>query len=139
MPAKLSDNHRRRLSVTAKTVEETIDQIELVLDSSQTPQSMRRVKSGYTLSERKRLRAILQELREANERMIQELGLQKQKIDERQIIWAAITRLWLILSDSLAAKMKGFGEMKGPVAKTVDGHVEQMLKILDKISEDREM
>lgn len=129
---KLSDNHRRSLSVTAKTVEETIDQLEALLHAKPSSKLMRKISRTYTPEERARLLAVLKELRDANETMIRDLELRTELLDESQIAGAALARLWLILADSLSEKMKGFGTIKSETAHRIDKHIALMLKILEK-------
>jgi type VI protein secretion system component VasK len=129
--AKLSDNHRRSLSVTAKTVEETIDQLEALLHARPSAKLMRKISRTYTPEERARLLAVLKQLRDANEGMINDLELRTELFDESQIAGAAFTRLWLVLADSVSDKMKGFGKIKSEAAHRIDKHIKLMLKILE--------
>lgn len=131
----LSPNHRRSLSVTARTIEETIEQIERLLGSTSPPNLMREIRQSYSPEERDHILSVLRVLRGANESMIRELNLSPQEIDERQIIHSALARMWVILSDSSSAKMEGFGTMETDAAEVVDRHINNMLKIIRSVSE----
>ena len=74
--------------------------------------------------------AAIAEMRNANEEMVHTFKLQRQEREEAKIFRAAIAHLWVILSDSTAKGMRGFGPLSPELASEVNNHVHRLLDLL---------
>ena len=127
---KLPSNHHRSLSVTAQTVERTLDELELILRSKGIVNLTSRITASYSEETRGELLAAIAEMRNANEEMVHTFKLQRQEREEAKILRAAISHLWVILSDSTAKGMRGFGPLSPELASEVNKHVHRLLDLL---------
>lgn len=127
---KLPANHHRSLSVTAETVERTLDELELVLQSKGIEHLTSKITPSYSDETRQELLAAVAEMRKANEEMVRAFDLQKHERKEARILRAAISHLWVILSDSTAKGMRGFGPLSPDLASEVNKHVHRLLDLL---------
>lgn len=74
---KLPPNHHRGLSVTARTVERTLDELELIRRSRGVEKLTSRITASYSEETRGELLAAIAEMRKANEEMVHTFRLQK--------------------------------------------------------------
>lgn len=127
---KLPANHHRSLSVTAETVERTLDELELILRSRGIEHLTSKITPSYSDEVRQELLAAVAKMRTANEDMVRAFELQKHERKEAKILRAAINHLWVILSDSTSKGMRGFGALSPEIASEVDRHVHRLLTVL---------
>jgi len=131
---RLPSNHQRILSVTAKTVEETADELEPLLRARGIERLMSAVKTSFSEKKRERLLSKIADLRKANEELVHAFQLPRSVVGEEQIVSAALVNLWTILIDSTAKGMKGYGQLEPGVAVDLDMHVHRLLAIIDEIT-----
>lgn len=127
----LPENYRRSLSVTAHTVEETLDKLESILRSNGVEKLTSRVTTSYSGDERERLLEIIAKMRKANEEFVRHFALSKTESDEAQILGASIAHLWTILIDSTSRGMRGYGSLPPHLARELNAHIERLLAVLD--------
>lgn len=129
MPA----NHKRSLSVTARKVEKTLDEIEAIINGDYNERLTERIIPIYTSEQKKEILDIVKLIRLENEKMFYELDLNPLELLEDRVIKAKSSYLWTILIDSTAKYLKGYGFVPKDVAKEVDSHINKLLSILDKL------
>jgi len=127
---RLPDNHRRSLSVTARMVEQTLEEMEELLRNRGEGRLTSKIEPTYSEPERARLLAAISEMRQANAEMFQTLSLEPSRYAEDHIITAKNAHLWTILVDSKSRRLKGLGELPADLARTVDVHVNRLLELL---------
>jgi len=130
---KLPSNQHRSLSVTAQTIEQTLDELEAILRSRGIERLTSRVRASYSDRSRQDLLDAISEMRKVNEEMVCTFQLQKTEREEARILRAAIAQLWTILVDSTSKGMRGFGNLSPELARELDRHVERLLVLLDRI------
>lgn len=126
----LPSSHRRSLSVTARIVEDSLDEIEKVLMRKERSKSSHRVTDSFDDETRQHLLAAVNTLRETNEEMFRSLHLEPNVFSETQIVRARIVHLWAVHRDSKSKGLKRFGDLPGDAAAEVDKHVDTLLAIL---------
>jgi len=129
----VSSNHRRTLSVTARTIEKSLDELENIILQAGKQKLTYTVRSSYSSDQRQNILGTIAELKDANEEMVKSLGLQRELKDENQILRATATHLWTILIDSTSHGMRGYGMLPQEAAREIDVHVKKLLKILQKL------
>lgn len=127
---QLPPSHRRSLSVTARIVEDSLDEIEKVLMKRERPKSSHRVTDSLDDATRNKILETVAKLRESNEQMFRELHLEPNVFSETQIVRSRVVHLWAVLRDSRSKGLKRFGELPGDTAAEVDKHVDNLLRIL---------
>ncbi len=132
---RIPENHRNSLSVTARTIEKSLDEMEELLSRGGVHKLTYTVHSSYTDDERQSILGTIRELRKANEEMVNDLGLKREERKEEQIIRARVTHLWTILVDSTSRGMRGFGVLPTAPARMIDQHIDRLLKILQRLME----
>ena len=129
----LPSSHRRSLSVTARIVEDSLDEIEKALSKRGWAKSSHRVTDSLDDATRTNVLAVVTRLREANDAMFHSLHLEPDVFSETQIVRARVVHLWAILRDSKAKGLKRFGELPADAAVEVDKHIDTLLNILKEI------
>lgn len=127
---RLPKNHRRSLSVTARMVEQTLDEMEELLRKRGEGKLTSEVDPTYSEHERARSLAVIAEMRRVNAEMFRTLDLERSRYAEDQVIHAKKTHIWTILVDSRSARLGGYGELTGEVGRAVDTHVDRLLELL---------
>ncbi|MEW6005284.1 MAG: hypothetical protein AB1695_08220 [Stygiobacter sp.] len=131
---ELPPNHKRVISVTAKTVEDELNYIELLLTSQKIESEIKKIIPSFSDEEKKYLLEKIRELRKLNKRMFEELNLESSEITEAQIVKGKITYLWTVLVDSKAKALKGYGNLPDDIAKSLDSYIDSLLKIITEIN-----
>ncbi len=126
----LPASHRRSLSVTARIVESSIDEIEKVLMKKEKPRSSHHITDSLDDEARRKILSTVARLREANDAMFHTLHLEPDVYSETQIVRSRIVHLWAVLRDSRSKGLKRFGEMQPEAAAEVDKNVDALLAIL---------
>jgi len=130
---ELSGNHKRSLSVTSKSVEKTINDLEILLKGTNQNQITEIVKRVYSKEDKKKIYTLLNELREVNEEMFESLELKSQKLSEDRIVNANLTYLWTILIDSKSDKLKRYGKVQKENTEIIDSYMNRLLLIVEKL------
>ncbi len=99
---ELLPNHKRVISVTAKTIEEELNDLETVLSQKKNDRNIRKIIPSFSAEERKYLLGKIDELRRLNKIMFEALNLDSSEITEAQIVKGKITYMWTVLVDSKA-------------------------------------
>jgi hypothetical protein len=130
---RLPSSHRRSLSVTARIVEDSLDDIEKVLMKKDQAKSSRRVTDSFDNDARKRILETVSRLRMANDEMFHDLELEPNAFSEIQIVRSRIVHVWAVLRDSKSKGLRRFGELPAEVAAEVDKRVDHLLAILKEL------
>jgi hypothetical protein len=129
----LPPSHRRSLSVTARIVEDSLDEIEKVLLKKERAKSSHRVIESLDTDSKEKILTTVGKLREANEEMFRSLHLEPNVFSETQIVRSRIVHLWAVLRDSKSKGMKRFGDLPPEIAAEIDNHVDALLGILKEL------
>lgn len=126
----LPPSHRRSLSVTARIVEDSLDEIEKVLLKKERSKSSHRVTDSFDSASRERILHTISKLREMNDEMFHTLHLEPNVFSETQIVRSRVVHLWAVLRDSKSKGLKRFGEFSAEAAAEVDQNIENLLGVL---------
>jgi hypothetical protein len=129
----LPSSHRRSLSVTARIVEDSLDEIEKVLMKKERSRSSHRVTESLDSPTRERILSAIARLRELNDEMFHTLHLEPNVFSETQIVRSRVVHLWAVLRDSKSKGLKRFGELSTDAAGEVDKHVDSLLGVLKEL------
>ena len=128
MSISLPDNHRRSLSVTCRLVEKALFEIEELLTGIPRESLTNPIQMTYEPAERKRLLDYVQTLRQQNRELFFRFNLEADSISDKQIVKAKLNHLWVILEDSTAEHMKGFGRLPDEMAGDVNRRINALAK-----------
>jgi hypothetical protein len=126
----LPSSHRRSLSVTARIVEDSIDEIEKALMKKEKSRSSHHITDSLDEATRQKILSTVARLRESNDAMFHSLHLEPNVFSETQIVRSRIVHLWAVLRDSRSKGLKRFGELPPDAAEEVDRNVDALLAIL---------
>lgn len=129
----LPSSHRRSLSVTARIVEDSLDEIEKVLTKKDRAKSSHRVTESFDEPARQKILLAVARLRETNDEMFRALHLEPNVFSETQIVRARIVHLWAVLRDSKSKGLKRFGDLPTDAAAEIDRNVDSLLGILKEV------
>jgi hypothetical protein len=129
----LPSSHRRSLSVSARIVEDSLDEIEKVLTKKERQKSSRRVTDSLDEATRQKMLGTVAKLRESNDEMFRSLHLEPNVFSETQIVRSRIVHLWAVLRDSRSKGLRRFGELPADAAAEVDKNIDNLLGILKEV------
>jgi hypothetical protein len=136
MGAKLlPENHRRSLSVTAKMIEEGLDDVELKLKGSFNHKITQRLEESYNSETKESIFSIINEIKNVNKEMFYNLSLNPQKSSESRVVQSQAVYLWSILIDSTSKKLSRYGDLSPEESELIDKYILKILSLLDKLKE----
>ncbi len=130
---ELPPNYIRVLSVTAKIIEEELNDLENLLLRNPEIHFIKDIHPSLSDTEKKTLLEKIKLLRAMNNKLFSELNLEHYSLTESQIIKGKTAYLWSILSDSKSKALKGYGELTTDTAKFLDERIDELLTIVKEI------
>ncbi len=128
---ELSSNHKRILSVTARKVETTLNEMEEILKGKLSKNKTAQIIPDYNEEKRNELIKVIERIRTENERMFDELSLKPLELTEERVIKAKSANLWTILIDSSSVHLKNYGALPDEKAAEIDFHIDNLLTSLE--------
>ncbi len=129
----LPDNHRRSLSVTAKMIEEGLDEVESKLKGFSNHKITQILETSYDLETKEKIYAIINEITAINKEMFTSLSLTPQKSYESRVVLSQAVYLWSILIDSTSKNLIRYGDLTPEECELIDGYVLKILGLLEKL------
>ena len=129
---KLSENHRRSLTSTLMIVEQLLIEIEDIIKS---PHSACCQELNFDIQKDSATHnlEVIAEARKVICNLTEKYGTGKSIQSLQRIIDVKKTRIWEILCDSRAKKLKGFGDFPQELIKEFDNDINALLNITTKI------
>lgn len=135
MPDKVNinipDNHKRSLSVTARHIESSIDDIEELLTKKRHDSVTEKVIANMTQEKREQILQLTKVLREKNQIMFNDLQLNGNVFYEDRIVRSRVSHIWTLLGDSTAEALKGYGDVTPEQAEIINRHVNSLLETIN--------
>ena len=135
MPDKVNinipDNHKRSLSVTARHIESSIDDIEELLTKKRHDSVTEKVIANMTQEKREQILQLTKVLREKNQIMFNDLQLNGNVFYEDRIVRSRVSHIWTLLCDSTAEALKGYGDVTTEQAEIINRHVNSLLETIN--------
>lgn len=131
----LPDNHRRSLSVTAKMIEESLNEIESILNGNSDQKVTEIIEPSYDSDTKEKIFEVIREIKVANTQMFNELSLTPQKTYESRILQSQAVYLWVILIDCTSKNLIRYGELTLEECKLIDNYILKILALVDKLKE----
>jgi hypothetical protein len=132
---KLPENHSRSLSVTAKMIEEGLDEIKLKLSGNFDHKITQILEPSYDSETKGKIFEILNEIQAVNREMFASLSLTPQKSYESRVVQSQTVYLWSILIDSTSKKLSRYGDLTPEESKLIDEYIIKLLSLLEKLKE----
>ena len=131
----LPENHRRSLSVTAKFIEEGLDEVESKLKGSSNHKTTQILETSYDTEAKEKIYAIINEIQTVNKEMFNALSLTPQTSYESRVVQSQAVYLWSILIDSTSKNLSRYGNLTSEESKLIDSYVQKLLALVDKLKE----
>lgn len=126
-------NHKRSLSVTAHHIENSINDVEDLLTNKRQSTLTEKIIKNLNDNDRQEILKLTKLVREKNEKMFNDLNLNKNDLFEDRIVRSRVGHIWTILCDSTPAGMKGYGDLSEAEAKLISAHVNDLLNTVNEI------
>lgn len=131
--AKVSipDNHKRSLSVTARHIESSIDDIEELLNGRRHDSVTEKVIMNLNQEKREKILELTKIIREKNQIMFKDLELNGNVFYEDRIVRSRVSHIWTLLCDSTAEALRGYGEVTPEQREMINKHVNSLLETIN--------
>jgi hypothetical protein len=126
-------NHRRSLSVTAHHIENSIDELEELLNNKRQNKITEKIIKNVDSDERDEILNLINKVRKQNEEMFYALDLSSNEVYEDRILRSRIGHIWTLLCDSTPQSLKGYGETNEQQSELITRHVNNLLKTINEI------
>jgi hypothetical protein len=124
----LPPNHKRVLSAAARSIENSLNDIELrVLSGTKATPILRHIEKSYSDYERKVKQKKVAQLRSALIEFVREFALEEEHLSEKQIFDANVSHIWTLLEDAYSDKMRNYGELPKDTKEPLDRAVSDLL------------
>lgn len=127
-------NQKRILSVTARKVEESLNEMESILNGEKNNNLTEEIIPTLPDNKKAEIIPIIKELREENEKFFNEFSLKPQKLYEDRLIKAQSSYLWTILIDSKSKQLKNYGKVPEDAQEAIDSRINNLLNALEKLT-----
>ena len=130
---RIPANHRRSLSVTAHHIENSINELEELLNNKRQNTVTEKVVKNVDIDERNKILHLINRVRRQNEEMFYELDLNSNEVYENRILHSRIGHIWTLLCDSTPKSLRGYGETNEQQSELINKHVNNLLKTVNEI------
>ena len=130
---QLRDTHRRSLSVISHHIENSLDDIEAILTGKRSDKVTEKIIKNMRDEDRNKILVLTKIVREQNEKMFIDLGLNSNEIYEDRVVRSRIGHIWTLLCDSTPEKLRGYGEATEEQGEKISAHVNEQLETVNKI------
>ena len=130
---KLPPNYKRSLSVVARSIEDSLNDIAARLQSKPSNATLHRIMPSFTDAERAFINKTLEEIRSSLIVLAETYDIHPLSVTEAQILKAQYAHLWTLLQDSYYDKMKGYGKISAEEASLLDKYIAQLAEQVEKL------
>ena len=130
---ELPPDHKRSLSVVARNIEDSLNDITVRLQANPSNAQLHNVEPSFTSAERTFILKIVEEIRRSLLNLIENFDIHPSSVTEFQIVQAQYTHIWTLLQDSYSDKMKGYGEIQENEARLLDEHITKLAGQVEKL------
>ncbi len=127
----IPDNHKRSLSVTARHIESSIDDIEELLNNRRKDSVTEKVIMNLSQEKRDKILELTKVIREKNQIMFKDLQLNGNVFYEDRIVRSRVSHIWTLLCDSTAEALKGYGDVTPEQREMINKHVNSLLETIN--------
>jgi len=128
---KIPENYHRVLKVLAQHIEETADEIIVLMKRDGREAITSKVRASYSREERVRALQAAEKLKAKLSQFVDAFHLEKQTFTEDQIMHAKLTHLWTLLEDTRSKNLVGYGRIPLTLQKEIDSWIEDFLRVLN--------
>lgn len=128
----LSSNHKRSLSSSAYLVELLTDEIETALLNTDN-RVMRKMIHDISEERKKAILDALRNIRMSLGKIAKKYQLAKHEVDQSHYVSARKVKMWEVLNDTTAKRLKGFGDFPEEYADEFDDDIRNLIQLVEKI------
>ena len=129
---KLSENHRRVVSVLLRGLEQACDEIEATF--RQAPGMLDRIHDDLSPAQRERLRDSVLCVRGEIRRLTAEIELDASFRSQRRTILALLSSSIVNLEESEPMKLRGYGPMSPQAEARLSAEIQRLIELLEQMS-----
>lgn len=131
----LSPAHKRSLSAVARSIEDSLNDIAVRLQSGNINTHLHQVEPSFTPAERASILETVEQIRKDLINFIEVFDIQPSSVTESQIVQAQCNYLSSLLQDSYSVKMKRYGKISPKEAEILDKYIAYLAKKIEKLRE----
>lgn len=129
---KLSENHRRVISVLLRSLEQACDEIDASFRES--PGTLRRIHDDLSPTERSTLRQMTQRVRDEIRRLASEIELDTSVGSQRRTVLALLSASIVNLEESEPKKLRGYGSMSKEAEDRLAHEVQNLIGLFEEMA-----
>lgn len=128
----LTDNHKRSISSSLRTVDKSLDELkkELVYQNDLV---MHRITRSLAQDDITECLAVIEQIRSYISYLKAKYDLESSVTDITRMIHAKKSTLWDILVDTSSSRLKGYGEFPAKHAKEFDSDLNELIALVNKL------
>jgi hypothetical protein len=128
---KLSENHRRVVSVLLRGLEQACDEIDASFQES--PGTLRQIHEDLSAPQRSALRQMTQRVRGEIRRLASEIELDSSSRSQRRTVLALLSASIVNLEESEPRKLRGYGSMSPEAEARLSAEFQRLLSLLEQM------
>ncbi len=128
----LKANHRRSVSSSIRLVENMVEEIEREINN---PRRLLLTRITHEEEEKDipRMQSVIKKIKSQIRYLFEKYDLKTSELDMQRIINSRKSSMWVILCDTTAAKLKGYGEFPEEYSGEFDADIEKLQKIISEL------
>ena len=131
---KLPRNHWRALSVVARSIDASLDDIETrVLNDRTSDSGLHRVARTLNDTQKRQLEAVLFEFRKTLNNFVREFQLSSDHVTDIQILKAQYSHIWVLLEESRPKRLRGYGALPDSVRPSLEEAIDLLSEHLGRL------
>jgi len=134
-PAEVSDNHRRRISVTLSFLDEMLCEFEQWARGREVASVLYEEHNTLTAEQRKAVLAEIGDIRESLRNLRETMSLERRTEDVAREMWARSSSFWASLVELESKHLRSYGEVPRDLAEIVDQEIPKLVEKLNRISD----
>lgn len=130
---EISKNHKTRLSVSMQVFENTISEVEGVIENSHQQKTLTETVDNLSPFEKAVILRRIEEVRELIKYVAQQLNLEKRRDETKKQILGTMTIQLVNLEEIRPKRLRGYGEVPEELREFLDPQIDKMMRLVKEI------
>lgn len=130
---EISKNHKTRLSVSMQVFENTISEVEGVIENSYQQKTLTETVDNLSPFEKAVILRRIEEVRELIKYVAQQLNLEKRRDETKKQILGTMTIQLVNLEEIRPKRLRGYGEVPEELREFLDPQIDKMMRLVKEI------
>ncbi|HEX3033622.1 MAG TPA: hypothetical protein VHT73_00610 [Thermodesulfobacteriota bacterium] len=130
---EISKNHKTRLSVSMQVFENTISEVEGVIENSHQQKTLTETVDNLSPFEKAVILRRIEEVRELIKYVAQQLNLEKRRDETKKQILGTMTIQLVNLEEIRPKRLRGYGEVPEELREFLGPQIDKMMRLVKEI------